>query len=272
MIEQPLRLGRVRYINCEPIYYALERGIVPARCRIVDGTPAELNAQLASGELDVSVISSLEYVRHADRYLLLPDLAIACDGPVGSVLLLSSVPPTRLDGRPVLITDSSLTSAALIRLLLEKRYGVRPTFVTGPARAEDAGRAGIEAVVLIGDDALRAAGGLPHVLDLGEAWKELTGLPFVFALWAVREACYRIRPTDVDALHAALLRAKAYSTLHPEEICEATTRRVGLSREVCARYFSRCLSFDLTPRHLDGLRTFLSLLGQGGGTAFRFIG
>ena len=97
------RIGRVKYINCEPIYYGIEQGAIPAVCRIVDWTPAELNLMLREGHLDISVISAIEYARHPDRYLILPDLAIASDGPVESVLFLSRVRPAELDGKVVLL-------------------------------------------------------------------------------------------------------------------------------------------------------------------------
>src|SRR3990172_3907842 len=74
------RVGRVKYINCEPIYYGIEQGAIPAVCRIVDGTPAELNLMLREGHLDISVISAIEYARRPDRYLILPDLGRASHG------------------------------------------------------------------------------------------------------------------------------------------------------------------------------------------------
>src|SRR5574337_78972 len=103
-----LRLGRVRYINCEPVYYALERGLVPADCEIHDGTPAELNERLRVGDLDVSVISVMEAALRPEAYRLLPGLAIACDGAVESVLLVSERPVEELDGRSVTLSRHSL--------------------------------------------------------------------------------------------------------------------------------------------------------------------
>ncbi|HWR20861.1 MAG TPA: MqnA/MqnD/SBP family protein, partial [Verrucomicrobiae bacterium] len=129
-------LGKVAYINCEPVYYGIEQGAIPAECRIVEGTPAELNRMLQAGELDLSVISAIEYACHADRYLILPDLAIGSDGPAESVLLLSRVEPGDLDGEPVRLSRDSLTSVFLVKLLLAKAFGVRPRFL--PAGAETA--------------------------------------------------------------------------------------------------------------------------------------
>ena len=80
-----LKLGRVRYINCEPVYYALEHGQVSADCDITDGTPADLNARLRAGDLDVSVVSAMEPALRPEAYRLLPDLAIACDGDVTEI-------------------------------------------------------------------------------------------------------------------------------------------------------------------------------------------
>src|SRR6266498_3438441 len=80
-----MRLGRIGYINCYPVYAGIDRGEVQLPAELVTGTPAELNDLLVAGELDVSVISAVEYARHAKDLVLLPDLAISCDGPVRSV-------------------------------------------------------------------------------------------------------------------------------------------------------------------------------------------
>jgi chorismate dehydratase len=250
----PLRVGRVRYINCEPVYAGLERGLAPFPFRLVDGTPTELNERLRRGGLDVSVISALEYATRPERYRLLPDLAIACDGAVGSVLLLSHAPIEALEGRTVGLPASSMTSIYLLRLLCGERYRVRPA---ARLQAPDP-----EAVLLIGDEALRARakGAYPHVLDLGEAWKAWTGLPFVFAVWAVREAVYQRRPAEVRTLHRALLASKAESRRDLARIADAVRGRVGMTRAACLAYLRDQLSFDLTPRHVRGLVSFLEAL------------
>ncbi len=253
-----LRLGRVRYINCEPVYYALERGIVPADCEITDGTPAELNALLRAGQLDVSVISAMEAALRPEAYRLLPDLAIACDGPVESVLLASRRPVTDLDGRLVALSRHSLTSVYLVKLLLEKAHAVRPVYVGDDQADEAAGR------LVIGDEALRLGPGLPNRMDLGEAWYTLTGLPFVFAVWAVRVQVWAEAPDEVRALHHALQAAKAYVRAHPDAMLALAQERIGLPADVCRRYLRERLCFDLGPRHLDGLHTFLAMLTEGG--------
>ena len=152
-----LRLGRIPWINCYPIYAALDRGIVSVEAEVVTGTAADLNDLLAAGELDVSVVSAVEYARSAATYHLLPDLAVSCDGPVHSVALFSRRPVHELDGATVLRTASSRTSVLLLELLCRHRWRVRPKFAT--VRAESADLDALaqfphEAVLVIGDAAL----------------------------------------------------------------------------------------------------------------------
>jgi len=253
-----LRLGRVRYINCEPVYYALEHGIVAVDCEIRDGTPAELNERLRLGDLDVSVISVMEAALHPEAYHLLPDLAIACDGPVESVLLASQRPVQELDGLDVALSPHSLTSVYLVRLLLEKAYRVRPRYVMDADAADAAAR------LLIGDEALRHGPRSTFPLDLGKAWHALTGLPFVFAVWAARREVWAAAPKDVRTIHEALLAAKAYTRTHPEAMVALACERTGLAPEACRRYLQERLCFDLSLRHLEGLRTFLQMLADAG--------
>ena len=124
-----MRVGRIPYINCYPVYGAIDRGIVPLAAELVDGVPTALNRLMAAGALDVSVISAVEYARDATQYLLLPDLAISCDGPVRSVMLFSKRPASELDGRRVLVSRSSMTSVALLELLFETCGTRKPAFV-----------------------------------------------------------------------------------------------------------------------------------------------
>lgn len=277
MSSQWPRVGRVRYLNCEPVYYAIEQGIVPASCEIVDGTPMELNELLRRGALDLSVISALEYARHPDLYLLLPDLAIACDGAVESVLFFSRIPFRGLDGRRVLLTETSLTARFLIKLLLKEKHRARPVFVEGLPPPNLKPPPDVAGILLIGDEALKAKASkaFPYVLDLGALWKELTDLPFVFAVWAVRRAFYTARREETHALHRALLASKAWSLDNLEQIAKEAHARVDLTREACLDYLRKRLSFDLSPRHLEGLRRFLAMLEASGELrgleAFSFI-
>src|SRR5256714_11939422 len=108
-----MKIGRIPYINCYPVYGAIDRGVIHLDAQLVDGVPSDLNRRMATGELDISVVSAVEYARDSARYLLLPDLAISCDGPVRSVMLFSRRPASELGGRSLLVSRSSMTSRAL---------------------------------------------------------------------------------------------------------------------------------------------------------------
>src|SRR5512145_362614 len=137
MTARRVRLGRIPWINTFPVYGAIDRGLVHVDAALVSGTASELNDLLAAGELDVSVVSAVEYARDAARYHLLPDLAISCDGPVHSVRLFSRRPPEALDGATVLRTASSRTSVLLLELLCRHRWKVAPRVAVARAEAPD---------------------------------------------------------------------------------------------------------------------------------------
>lgn len=256
-----MRLGRIGYVNCYPIYGAMDRNIVAAPGELVTGTPNELNAALAAGALDVSVISAVAYAQHATRLDLLPDLAISSDGPVRSVLLFSRRPLARLDGARVLLSSSSRTSVLLLDLLARERWGVE--LVTETARTEPGDLAALaatphDAVLVIGDGALllRAAGTYPVVADLGEEWKRWTGLPFVFAVWAARREADR---GAVRRAHEALLASRAWGLAHIPELAEQASRAAHVDAGDCVEYLSG-LDYGLSYQHLAGLTHFLGRL------------
>ena len=265
MTPRPVRQGRIPWINTFPVYGAIDRGLVKAGAEMVTGTASELNDLLAAGELDVSVVSAVEYARSAAAYHLLPDLAISCDGPVRSVKLFSRRPVTELDNATVLLTASSRTSVLLLELLCRHRWNVRPRFATVRAEAADLGGLGEfphDAVLVIGDAALllAATGHYQVEADLGEEWKDWTGLPFVFAVWAARR---QADPSVAQRIHQALLQSRTWGLAHLDELADAAAKQTGLDRMVCRHYFDD-LDYRLSYRHLAGLTDFFRRLAQDG--------
>jgi chorismate dehydratase len=262
-MEPKPRLGRIRYINVLPIYYAMDQAWVDNGFHLVSGTPAELNCQLHQGRLDVSAISSYEYGRHSQDYLLLPQLAIATRGDVGSVLFFSRLPFHRLTGKEVLLSAGSATSAALVKVVLGELYGARPLYRTGPVT--DRFIDGCYGMLAIGDEALRlkARGCYPYFLDLGRAWHELTGLPFVFGVWAARRDYFEKQPEMVYYLHQILLRAKAMGLQSIAEICRQAAATVPMAQEELEIYFQR-LNYDLDAGQQEGLEAFFRYLHKFG--------
>lgn len=258
-----MRVGRIGYINCAPVYGAIDRGLVtlPAGTELVTGTPAELNDLLVAGALGVSVISAIEYARHAKELVLLPDLAISCDGRVRSVALFSRRPVGQLDGRTVLLSASSRTSVALLELLCRHVWKVQPKFADARAEAQDLDALAAlphEAVLVIGDAALTlsARGTYPHRYDLGEEWKRWTGLPFVFAVWA---ASRNADQGKVSRVHKALLASRAWGLAHLGELASAAEQATGVARAACLEYLSG-LDYALSYKHLAGLTDFFRRL------------
>ncbi len=262
-----MKIGRIPYINCYPVYGAIDRGVVRLDAELVDGVPTDLNRRMGAGELDISVVSAVEYAREADRYLLLPDLAISCDGPVRSVMLFSKRPAGELGGRSLIVSRSSMTSVALLELLFENVWHARPRFVPGDAEVKDVvvdNASDAEARLVIGDAALVLGSNhrerYPFVYDLGQTWKEWTGQPFVFAVWVAQ------RSTNVkDALlaHAGLIVSRDWGLQHLPELAEQAHQATGVERSVCREYLSG-LDYGLSYPHLAGLTEFYRRLVERG--------
>ena len=247
---RPLRVGRIDFANCTPLFRALEEGGPAREVTFVPGLPTELNRKLRSGAIDVSPSSSVEYLENPGLYGFLPDLSISSIGPVGSVLLFSRRPLHELDGRTVALSPASATSVLLLRVLLERFHGLRPRYGAAPGDGEDA-------ALWIGDHALRLAGEnrWPFVYDLGRLWFEHTGTPFVFALWICRRDAYEADPAAVRELYRRLVLARhrayrsyaAYARESPE---------AGWMGESALLDYWQTISYDLTAWHLEGLRRF----------------
>ncbi|HEY5417470.1 MAG TPA: menaquinone biosynthesis protein [Gemmatimonadaceae bacterium] len=274
-----MRVGRIPYVNCYPVYGAIDRGVVPLGGKIVTGVPSALNRRMAEGTLDISVVSAVEYARDARRYLLLPDLAISCDGPVRSVMLFSRSAAEELDGKRVIVSKSSMTSVALVELLFENVWHARPDFVAGDAEMSDIAsfdREPHEARLVIGDAALVLRGeARPHVIDstrvsglpsypfaydLGEAWKSWTGLPFVFAVWVAQRAA---PVAQALGIHASLITSRNWGLEHLATLATQASKATGVSEPVCLEYLSG-LDYGLSYEHLAGLTEFFRRLVAAG--------
>jgi chorismate dehydratase len=253
LIVTPLRVGWVSFVNILPLWHSVRdlTDIV-----IEEGVPTALNAKLASGEIDLAPISSIEYARHADRYALLPGLSISSDGPTRSVLVASDEPlfgPGAPEERGVVhLTPASATSVVLLKVLAAFAWprapGIEVTREPGKANAR----------LLIGDEALRELlqPTMKHHVDLGQAWRQHTGLPMVFALFcARREALTGPRAEALGRVHRALLAAAAA----PERELAAREAAARLELPVAGtREYLDGLSWDMSPRHEQGLQRFLT--------------
>jgi chorismate dehydratase len=252
-------LGRIAYLNVLPIYFALERVFGENGFHLVQGTPVELNDLMRRGQVDLGSISAMEYGRAWRDYFLLPDLSISSKGAVGSVILFSRVPFSRLGGRTIRVSAASASGAALVKVLMAELFEVEPRYQRGPLA--NASLKEVTAVLAIGDEALRLKGAavMPFELDLGEAWQELTGLPFVFGVWAVRRDFARAQPEAAASLHRLLLRSRDWGLGSLAELSRIAAGPFGMTPAQILAYFQQ-LDYSLGPEHEEGLATFFHYL------------
>ncbi|MDH3393037.1 MAG: menaquinone biosynthesis protein [Desulfobulbaceae bacterium] len=255
------RIGMVNFINTAPFYEIWRRTVVRPDWQVTEATPAVLNRLLYAGELDLGFFSSHEYAVHPGSYKILGDLSISASGPVGSVLLLSSVAPEELDGQLVFLSSQSQTSVSLVKIVLEEFYGVRPRYQVGTVADLAQGRERPAAVLVIGDEALRMRKleEYPFRIDLGETWHHHTGLPFVFAVWAVREDFCASDPDTVVEIHQELLRCIDQGKQELQDISALVATRIPMPVEECFEYL-RGLEYDLGPQKQEALRCFYEYL------------
>ena len=244
-----VRLGAVGYLNARPLVYGLERS---PRFALRTDVPSRCAALLHEGTIDVGMIPSIEYLRApagAGGYRIVADLAIASRGPVASVAIYTTRPMR--DVRSIALDTSSRTSVALVTVLCAKLFGITPSLA---ARGPDlrAMLAGADAALIIGDNALfldEAAAGVEKV-DLGEAWARLTGLPFVYAVWAGRAGA--LDPEDVRALQAA----RDAGLAHPDDIAAEYCPGDRPRQAVAARYLRDNIKYYLGDEERAGLEQF----------------
>ena len=257
-----VRLGHIGFSNCFPVHARLLDGGLPPGVELHTGLPSDLNRWLAERRIDVAPASSIEFARNPDRYRILPDFVIGARGAVQSILLEGDTPPSELHGREVAVPTASATSVVLLRLILERRYGVVPRYrwfdQTGDS---DPFAAGAAAALWIGDAAL-ARGDLTqrsYLLDLGAAWAEWTGLPFAFALWIVSAGPEL--DDELRALHEFLLESRAYFEDRLDLLANRYADTFGIPAARLASYW-RSLDFHLDADMVRGVTHFYRLAAE----------
>lgn len=246
-----IRVGAVNYLNTKPLVESLTEFAPDIDLSLA--LPSRLADQLAVGAIDVGLIPAVEYFRGRD-YTYVPNVAIASRGPVLSVTVFSRLPWAEI--RSVALDEGSRTSAALAQIILRKRYGVHPAFrplpIDHPADDLDT-----DAVLLIGDRAMRAClPGYRFAYDLGQEWSEWTGLPFVYAIWAVRKG------SDLGAAERGFIQAKEHGLARAGQIAQREAPLLGLDPGYCRRYLTNIIHYDLGPQELAGLQRYYSLAAE----------
>ena len=246
-------------MNTKPLIYPLLNKKVQADITISVGVPSCIATRLTEGALDVGLIPIIEYFRICENpsgtdLCILPNISIASHGSVKSIQLFSRVPIQEI--RRIALDTSSRTSVALLKILLAEKYGISPAFtmcaptVIPRTALQNRQYPPFEAVLLIGDPALRHLDSTEYSIDLGEAWHKFTGLPFVYACWVAR------REAQLDDLPKLLLESKTRGIAQIPEIARIEAKRLGFPEKLCLAYLQHHIKYDLGEAEIAGLELF----------------
>ncbi len=258
-----IRIGFINYLNCLPLRLGLEATGGLEGIQLVGGTPADSNAALLSGEVEVGLVSSASWARNRDRLERVQGYGITSDGPVMSVLLATRKGRPLSEARRVALTSESATSHSLAEIVLERVHGASPRYEVVSMHPEWA-LAEYDAALFIGDKALRVRRleGV-EVYDLGEAWERFTGLPMVYATWASRGD-----PNRYGFWADRVAQAVAWAEEHLDAVVgEAHRRGAPATAEDLRTYFTSCIGYRIGEREEEGLKRYLS---EGGFLASKF--
>ena len=257
-----IRVGMIDFLN----------GVVPDyrlnlhRCEKIYGMPSSLNIQLRRGELDVSPVSSMEYILNHMNYMILPGLCIRADKRAATVGVFSSLQPNDWHKKRIYLSGASLTSIYLLKLLCKGYYKIEPTFIQQPFdRVNREILSDVlkhnHAMLVIGDRAYeeqKTMDGNVDYYDLAEAWRSWTGLPFIFALWLVRSEIADIRHSCIAEIHKAFLRSVSLGLQNLDDICDRLADK--WPREQIIEYFKINLAYDLNESGVRALAVFIDKL------------
>ncbi len=258
--REPVKVGRISYINVAPIYYDFDYGLKPRWFDMLSAPPSVLNHMMSKELLDISPVSSVAYAEHCSEWLLLPELSVSCTGRVMSVVLASHLPFEMLHNKKVMLTDDSASSAKLIELLFSLNH-ITPLFKKGTIKTSEDIDEDASAALVIGDAALNInwSRQYDYVWDLGSMWKQLKGLPFVFSVWAVRKSFAERRPETVSSVIELFHLSKKKGTKEIERVIVSGAEKLGIETAVCRKYYKK-LCYDFGELQKKGLMNFFDEL------------
>jgi chorismate dehydratase len=254
MRTKAARLGAVSFLNTLPLIDGL------ANLRDVEvrySVPSLLSEMLRTGEVDLALCSSIDFQRGANELAIVPCGLLGCEGPTLTVRLYSHVPIEAI--HKVYCDTDSHTSVVLMQIVLRDVYNIEPELVEFDAREHVAENRAIdwpETMLLIGDKVVTdspPAVRYPHQLDLGKAWWDCTGLPFVFAIWMARKG---IDPGIARFASMVLDRQRRHNIERLERIAHRAAAKTKWPVDLARTYLRDHLVYEVTPKRLEGLELF----------------
>ena len=251
-----LRIGAVSFVNTIPLIEGLQDD---PRVLLTRDLPARLADQLVDDQIDVGLIPAVEYLRGVGGEIV-PGICIAAHGAVRTVKVFSQIPLETAE--EIAVDRGSRSSIALLRVLLAEKFGISPDLHVIEPRPE-ALFAQMPTVLVIGDRADEVDATGLHVYDLGELWYALTGLPFVFAAWVMRETLSDTGESGKREQIVTVLReARARGFARLRELAEEEGARRKVTSEFLVSYWTDCVHYELGERELEGLRKFGELAAK----------
>lgn len=259
------RVGVVSYLNTLPLIAGLES---LESLELDHAVPSLLIDRLLAGRVDLALVSVADYQKSPEPLRLVPAGMLGCRGRTMTVRLYSRVPVPRIAA--VHADTDSHTSVILLQVLLRERHGLAVEMVDFDARSadlRDPGSPRPESLLLIGDKVIVAAPDhreYPYQLDLGEAWLESTGKPFVFATWMCRRDLDEAAERRVRSAAAALDHQRRHNRTRLSNIVHRHAIARGWPKFDADLYLSGMLRYEFGDAEADGLRTFFALAHRHG--------
>lgn len=264
-----VRIGCVKYLNTLPLIEGLASWQEAELIAAVPSRMIDLLLGGVGGEVDMALVSLIDYARSPEPLAILPVGMIGCDGPTMTVRLYSSIEPEKITA--VHGDTDSHTSATLVRVVLARKYGRMPELIDFDARervsSPPSGEEWPPALVLIGDKIVTdapPAGRYPYQVDLGQAWKDMTGLPFVYAAWMCRASALdqpgdegAARRRRILATAAVLDRARRHNATRLDWIVAGRAAERGWPEDLAATYVGSYLRYEVGEAERAGAERFL---------------
>lgn len=255
-----LKIAASTYLNSAPLIYSFLQGSLKDNCYFLGNTaPARCADLLAENLVDIALIPVIEYQR-INNICLIPDISVSAKQAVRSVILISKCPINKIS--TVALDISSRTSATLIKIILERFYSIKPYYITSPPNLKDMLNTS-DSALLIGDPAITVELNNYHVYDLAQEWRKFTGLPFVFALWAVNNH-WSDNAIDKNYLDLAKLfvEAKKEGINNLNNIVKEYSYNLNISPASLLDYLTSNVNYDLDKENLAGLEYFYKLAAE----------